>query len=209
MDQLTCAAGVEGAALLIDCRDMTIEVTPLPPHVTVIVMDTGTRRALGDSEYNARRHECNAAAEALGAGSLRDVQLDEIASIANPVLRRRARHVVSESLRARETACALSVRDVVRAGSVMNASHASLRDDFEVSGSELDEIVDLAVGRPECFGARMTGGGFGGCAVALVERENVQAFVRAVGRDYLTHTGINPVLMPSHGANGVSSESFG
>lgn len=167
MDQLTAAAGVEGSLLLIDCR--TLDVTPveLSDDVSVVVIDSGERRALASSAYAARRAEC-AAAEAM-IGPLRDAKLDDLTAIDDPVLVWRAKHVLTENARVLEFVTALRAGDVTSAGALMTASHASLRDDFEVSTPTLDALVERLVDTPGVHGARLTGGGFGGSAVALTD----------------------------------------
>ena len=167
MDQLTSAAGVVGHALLIDCRTLDIEPVPLPEDVTVVVVDSGQRRALVSSAYAERRRQCEQAAERIGP--LRDASLDDVATLDEPVLRRRARHVVSENARVRAFAQALHDHDLEAAGELMVESHRSLRDDFEVSTRTLDRLVNKLRRRRGVFGARLTGAGFGGCVVALAQ----------------------------------------
>ena len=165
MDQLASAAGVAGAALLIDCTTLERTPVPLPSGVEVVVVHSGEARTLAGSAYAERRRQCEVAEARVGP--LRDATLDAVASIADPVVRRRARHVVTENARVREAAAALAAGDVVAAGRAMAASHASLRDDFEVSTAALDRLVAELAATPGVHGARLTGAGFGGCAVAL------------------------------------------
>jgi galactokinase len=166
MDQLASAAGVEGNALLIDCTTMKLTPVPVPDSVEVVVVHSGEDRELAGSAYATRRSEVEAATALLGAplGSVTPV---DVATIADPVVRRRARHVVTENARVREFVAALSAGDLTEAGGLMGASHASLRNDFEVSTPGLDALVGALTATPGVFGARLTGGGFGGCAVAL------------------------------------------
>jgi galactokinase len=166
MDQLTSAAGVQGHALLIDCTTLDVTPVPLPDDVEVVVIDSGQRRALVGSVYGERAAQC-AEAEAV-IGPLRAARADDVAAIADPVVRRRARHVVSENARARDCVTALEAADVMAAGRLMTESHDSLRDDFDVSTRVLDALVDRLIATPGVLGARMTGAGFGGCVVALV-----------------------------------------
>lgn len=207
MDQLVSACGQEGSAVLIDCRSLDLEAVPVPPGTRVVVLDTSTRRGLVGSAYNERRKQCERAAEALGVPSLRDIDvpsLDARAHELDEIVLRRARHVVTENHRTTEAAAAMHRGDAVRLGELMNASHASLRDDFEVSSSALDAIVNCARQHPGCYGARMTGAGFGGCAVALVAEADVHAFVESVARCYRLATGHEAksyVTQPSQGAS--------
>jgi galactokinase len=174
MDQLVSAAGRKGHALLIDCRTLRIEPVPLPAGTAVVILDTGTRRQLADSGYNERRAQCEEAARELGVKALRDAEgrIDRLGG----VLQHRARHVVSENERTLQAAEAMRSGDAEKLGKLMNASHASLRDDYEVSTPALDAIVEIAQARPGCLGARMTGAGFGGCAVALVREDAAPDF---------------------------------
>jgi galactokinase len=193
MDQLASAAGRRGHAILIDCRSLELRPIPIPPGLRIIVLDTTTRRDLTSSAYNERRQECEAAARAFGVGSLRDVQPAQLAarpSGMSDVAFRRARHVVTENARVIEMTAALPRGDLRRIAALMDESHRSLRDDFEVSSPALDAIV-AAARRAGSLGARMTGAGFGGCAVALVEAPRADAFVRDTLDDYLRSTGID------------------
>ncbi len=183
MDQLISALGEEGHALLLDCRSLEGEAVPLPPGHLVAVLDTGTRRGLVGTAYNERQQQCQAAARHYGVAALRDVDLATLEAGAaglDDVTRRRARHVVSENARTLAGAAAMRRGDAAALGELMNASHASLKDDFEVSSDALDAIQACAVAQPGCLGARMTGAGFGGCAVALVEERAADAFLAAV-----------------------------
>ncbi len=197
MDQMISAAGRAGHALLIDCRSLHAEAVPFPSGTTVVVLDTGTRRGLVDSAYNERRRQCESAARTFGVSALRDVssacfeaecgRLDEIT-------RRRARHVVTENERTLQAADAMRCGDAVAVGRLMDASHASLRDDFAVSSRELDVMVECGRAHPACLGIRMTGAGFGGCAVALVQSQQAEAFTSAVAAEYQKTTDIAPIL---------------
>jgi galactokinase len=167
MDQLVSAGAVEGHALLIDCTSLDVEAVPMPAGVDVVVLDSGQRRALVSSPYAERRRQCEAAARILGPLPL--ATEDAVAAIDDGVLRRRARHVVTENARVRAFAAALRAGDLRTAGALMLESHASLRDDFEVSTPALDDLVAVVRDQPGVFGARLTGAGFGGCVVALAE----------------------------------------
>jgi galactokinase len=180
MDQLASAAGVAGSALLIDCTTLERTAVPLPEGVEVVVVHSGEARALAGSAYAERRQQCEAAEAQIGP--LRTATPDAVEAIADPLLRRRARHVVTENARVREAAAALTAGDVVAAGRAMAASHTSLRDDFEVSTPALDRLVDELAATDGVLGARLTGAGFGGCVVALARPGAVRRglVVRAV-----------------------------
>jgi galactokinase len=168
MDQLVVAGAVEGHALVIDCTTLARTPVAIPDGVDVVVVDSGERRALATSAYAARHAEV-AGAEALLGRALRSVTLAEVAGLAPGLTRRRARHVVSENGRVALFAAALAAGDLAAVGGAMTASHASLRDDFEVSTPGLDALVARLVATPGVWGARLTGAGFGGCVVALTE----------------------------------------
>jgi len=209
MDQLIGAAGVAGHALLIDCRDLSLRPVPLPDGVAVVVLDTDTRRTLVGSAYDDRRAACTRVAHELDARALRDADADDLAAAAerlDPVDLRRARHVIGENARTLEAADALADGDVARLGRLMDASHASLRDDYEVSSPALDAIVAAARAAPGCLGARMTGAGFGGCAVALVGRDDVDAFVATTADAYRAATGNQARAYVSAAAAGAGPE---
>jgi galactokinase len=169
MDQLICAEGSPGGALLIDCGEVTSSrlIVPLPPNAEVVVVHSGEARSLAGSAYADRVAEC-AAAESL-IGPLRKATVGDLARIDDPVVRARARHVVTENARVRDFAAALAAADLDDAGRIMDASHASLRDDYEVSTPALDALTEALRARPGVCGARLTGAGFGGCVVALCE----------------------------------------
>jgi galactokinase len=204
MDQMISAAGQEGQALLIDCRDLALRSVPLPAGTVVVILDTTTRRGLAASAYNERRSQCEEAASLLGKKSLRDVTPAELtANEAKlpPLTYRRARHVVTEN--ARVMSAVESKSDPVAFGQRMYESHDSLQKDYEVSAVELDAMVAAARQAPGVYGARMTGAGFGGCAVALVDAAKSEAFVAATEAGYKKATGLSPaiyVCRPSAGA---------
>ena len=212
MDQLISAAGAEGHALLIDCRTLATRLVPIPMNVSVVVLDTGTRRGLVGSAYNERRAQCEQAARFFGVPALRDVELAsfmEREQELDPTTRQRARHVITESARTVDAAVLLEQGDVRAFGALMDESHVSLRYDFGVSRSELDTMVTLARRHSTCFGARMTGAGFGGCAVALVERGATGAFCHAVAAEYEAAVGIRPALYVCSASAGASVERAG
>jgi len=192
MDQMASAVSREGCALLLDCRTLEAEAVPVPAAAAVVVMDTGARRSLAASAYNDRRAACEAAVAVLAEGrpkvtALRDVDAPTLAAAEgrmDPVVFRRAQHVVAENRRPLQLAEAFRSGDLATAGQLMNESHASLRDLYEVSSSELNLVTGLARSHPDCFGARMTGAGFGGCAIALVAAARVDEFSRSVHAAY-------------------------
>ncbi len=206
MDQMISAAGRRDHALLLDCRSLERELVPLPPATAVVVLDTGTRRGLVDSAYNERRAQCEAAARHLGVKALRDADAAMLAagsSGLDPLARRRARHVITEIERTRAAARAMAAGDAAAVGALMDASHASLRDDFEVSSPALDAMVRLARAQPGCLGARMTGAGFGGCAVALVDSAQSAVFAATVARRYRAETGQEPAVYVCRASDGA------
>jgi len=167
MDQLASLGGVEGHALVIDCRSLSVEPVPIPDDAEVVVIHSGQPRTLVGSAYAERRSQAEAA-EAV-VGPLRDAALDDLDRITDPVARARARHVITENERVRQFAAALVAGHLPGAGALMVASHASLRDDYEVSTPSLDALVERLCATPGVHGARLTGAGFGGCVVALTE----------------------------------------
>lgn len=187
MDQLVSAVAVAGHASLIDCRSLDVRPVALPDGVAVAIMDTGTRRRLTESAFADRRETCVRAAKTLGVESLRDVSPDDLDRLAGDDLlveRHRARHVITENARTVEAAAAMAASDAAALGSLMTDSHRSLRDDYEVSGPALDLIVEVAHSAPGCLGARLTGGGFAGCAVALVEADRTAEFLASTMSGY-------------------------
>lgn len=203
MDQLSSARGLTGHALLIDCRAQDVAYVRMPDEVAVVIMDTGTRRELTGSAYNERQDECARAAAALGLDRLRDADLAAVECQLTDPLRRRARHVVTENHRVLTVADALQNGDAATVGRLLIEGHRSMRDDFEASGPALDTIVGLAIRANGCHGARLTGAGFAGCAVALVERTAVDAFHTEVTTGYRDATGIDARLYVTTAADGV------
>ena len=211
MDQFAEACGVAGAAVLLDCRSSEWRPIPLPPDVTLVVCHTGSARRLDQSEYNVRRSQCEAAVVALARDdpeirSLRDVTpelLAEAAGRIDPVAARRAQHVVAENIRVGATVTALEAGDLGAVGELFAASHASLRDLFEVSSPELDAMVEIAGTVPGVIAARMTGAGFGGCTINLVRPDAVDALRATVERDYPARTGLAPMVLPVRATSGA------
>ncbi len=217
MDQFTSALGQENHLLLLDCRSREATLVPfVDPTITTLVINTHVSHELVGGEYAERRRQCNEAAAQLGVAHLRDatsVQLEAARDRIEPVCYRRARHVIGEIERTVSAARAIEQGDWREVGSLMAASHASLRDDFEVSTPELDLLVDLATSLGDehgVVGSRMTGGGFGGCTVSLVRTEALTAVARFIREGYLRQTGTEPTLFstrPAAGAQIVSVTS--
>ncbi len=206
MDQMISAAGQADHALLIDCRSLQTQSVPLPPGTVVVVLDTATRRGLVDSAYNERRAQCEAVAQLFGVKALRDVtleQLNEKRDQLDRVAYRRARHVISENDRTLMAVDAMKHGEAIELGQLMQLSHMSLRDDFEVSSNELNAMVEFAERRAGCYGARMTGAGFGGCAVALVRQDAAEAFSTEVTAEYEDATGLTPNVYICTATNGA------
>lgn len=207
MDQLVSAAGQAGHAILIDCRTLDIEPVPLPAQLAVVVLDTGTRRGLVDSAYNERRQQCETTAEFFKVRALRDVDLDRFQQLSGELeepMRRRARHVITENQRTLEAAEAMRRGDIETLGRLMQESHASLRDDYEVSSDALNTMVELALTQRGCYGARMTGAGFGGCAMAIIDRTSAEAFAAAVAGQYQATTGHTPAVYVCQATDGAA-----
>lgn len=206
MDQFISSLGRADHALLIDCRELAHSVVPLPAGVRFVVVDSGVRRGLVDSVYNERRAQCEEGARLLGAPSLRDIDLEAFAARKSklpPMVARRCQHVISENQRVLDSVAALRRGDVVALGAIMNASHASLRDLFEVSTAEVDALMKIERGAPGCLGARLTGAGFGGCTVALVRAEAVDSFSEVVETQYPARGGKTPRVYVCRATDGA------
>ena len=210
MDQFTSILGQENHALLLDCRSRTTTpVAMTDPAVTVLIINTNIRHKLAESEYAKRRSQCEVAAHALKVPALRDATLEGLEAARgqlDPVVFRRARHVISENERTLQTARAIQASDWAAAGRLMYASHASLRDDYEVSCPELDTVVGIAQAMGDeggVIGCRMTGGGFGGCAVSLVQTDAVQRITRSLDAAYEKKTGTQASIFSSRPAAGA------
>ncbi|HOX59295.1 MAG TPA: galactokinase [Candidatus Paceibacterota bacterium] len=210
MDQFTSILAQENHALLLDCRSRTTTLVPMTnPDVTVLIVNTEIRHKLAESEYAKRRTQCEIAARALKVASLRDAtpeMLEASRGQMDPVAFRRARHVITENARTLEAAKAIQASEWPAVGQLMYASHASLRDDYEVSCPELDAVVEVAraIGAGGgVIGCRMTGGGFGGCAVLLVETEAVQRLTRKLDEAYERKTGRQTSIFSSRPAAGA------
>jgi galactokinase len=209
MDQISSAAGVADHALMIDCRSLEVEPLPIPPGAAIMIFNSHVTRGLVDSEYNTRRLQCEEAARHFGVPALRDVDLamlDARGAELDPVVLRRARHVVTENARVAAAAQALAAGDLARMGELMAASHVSMRDDFEITVPLIDELVDIVKGAVgTAGGVRMTGGGFGGCVVALVPQALVEAARAAVDRDYRGPKGENATIYVCRAAAGAGT----
>lgn len=207
MDQMAVGLGEEGCALLLDCRDQSIEQVALPDGLALVVADTQVKHALADGEYRSRREDCEAALGLLEIDSFRDVRLEQIEAgrdVLDDRLFRRARHVLSEMERVEAFRTALEIEDLVSLGGQMLGSHESLRDDFEVSCAELDCLVEAAYAFGSGhIGSRMTGGGFGGSAISLVRAAAAEALIAHLQREFAANFGrdIDPfVTRASNGA---------
>ncbi|QSV16238.1 galactokinase [Photobacterium ganghwense] len=214
MDQLISAEGQDNYALLIDCRSLETTPVPMPEDMAVVIINSNKQRGLVDSEYNTRRAQCEAAAKIFGVKALRDVSLAQFEAWlesqkaaqaeVDPLVVKRARHVITENARTLEAAQALSHGDRVRMAQLMAESHASMRDDFEITVKEIDALVDIVkavIG--EEGGVRMTGGGFGGCVVALMPPARVDDVIAAVSTRYPQETGLKASVYVCQAKNGA------
>jgi galactokinase len=211
MDQLAVARGRRGYALLMDCATLDVEYVPFPhDRATLIVANSNHRRELADSAYNARRAAVERAAAVLGRDRLVDADVAEVEGAAGLTDEevRRARHTVTEQARVVAAAAALRAGELDLFGDLMRESHASLRDDFEVTGPHLDALAEAAWAQPGTIGARMTGAGFGGCAVVLARPGAEAEVIEGINRDYEAATGVRPtcmVMTSGEGAREVAS----
>jgi galactokinase len=207
MDQLISAMGQQGHAMLLDCKDLSFEDAPIPDDLSLFIVNSNVKRGLVDSEYNLRRQQCEQVAKYFGVSALRDVTLDQLQSAKgqiDPVLFKRARHVVSENSRAVATLKALKANDMATISVAMKESHISLRDDFEVTTKEMDGLVamiDSVLGTKG--GVRMTGGGFGGCVVALVPTAMVEQVKDVVNSRYEKEFGLAPSIYLCNATQGA------
>ncbi|HZL79641.1 MAG TPA: galactokinase, partial [Candidatus Limnocylindrales bacterium] len=211
MDQFISVMGKENNLLLLDCRTRKTELVPMnDPSVALLIVNTNVKHELGSGEYARRRAECEAAAKILGVASLRDAtadQLERAKGRMSEVVYRRARHVIGEIERTVHAAEGIRASNWPGVGNLMYASHASLRDDYEVSCKELDVVVEIAenIGyKGGVYGCRMTGGGFGGCTVALVKADAVDAITKKIAADYKIKTGIDATIFSSRPASGAT-----
>ncbi|MBS9781144.1 MAG: galactokinase [Gammaproteobacteria bacterium] len=207
MDQLISAKGEDSKALLIDCRDLSTQAFSIPDSLAVMIINSNKKRGLVDSEYNTRREQCESAAKQLGVKALRDATLTDLQQSSIPLdsdTFKRARHVISENDRTVAMADALKNSDIAKISQLMRASHNSMRDDFEITVPEIDflvETIDKALGNTG--GVRMTGGGFGGCVVALVPHSRIEEIQLLIADTYEKQTGLKESIylcQPSAGA---------
>jgi galactokinase len=206
MDQLISAQGKVGNALLIDCRSLNLTDVPIPDDVAIMIVHSGVTRGLVDGHYNERRRQCEAAAASMGVSALRDADLAMLASAGlDAVTTARARHVITENQRTLDAANALAASDLATLGVRMAQSHASMRDDFEITVPPIDTLVALlqnAIGAQG--GARMTGGGFGGACVAVMPHGRVAEVQAAIEAAYKTPNGDAPLIMVERPGSGVA-----
>ncbi len=213
MDQFASALSRAGHALFLDCRDLSYRHVPLRADVSIVVCNSGVRRELTQSEYEVRLKQCRQAVAQLGTTglavkSLREVDLEDLEAAREALgelLFRRARHVVSENQRVLDAVRALEGGDLERFGELMHASHESLRDDYEVSCKELDTLVESARRQQGVLGTRMTGGGFGGCTVNLVQADAAESFAEAVRADYQQALGLKAEIYVCQASDGALS----
>jgi galactokinase len=211
MDQFASACGVENKLLLLDCRSLDWKTIPLPEDVSIVIADTTVRRKLTSGEYNKRRDACEQAVRLLKQDlptirSLRDVSVEAFNLLAKKLpseVEKRARHVVEEIGRSNQAEALLEAGDVQNFGRLMNDCHASLRDLYEVSCPELNVMANIAQSLEGCYGARLTGAGFGGCTVNLVTNEFVDRFAKSLAKRYETETGLHPEIYVTRASRGA------
>lgn len=211
MDQFASACGVADKLLLLDCRSLEWQTLPVPEDVAIVIADTAARRKLTDGAYNQRRQACEDAVKILSehlpnVRALRDVSLDDFNRLSDQLpglVEKRARHVVEEIERSQRAIPLLEQGNIRAFGQIMNECHASLRDYFEVSIPELNTMAEIAQSLPGCFGARLTGAGFGGCTVNLVEKPAAEAFAAKLARQYEQKTSLKPEIYICKASDGA------
>ena len=212
MDQFASACGVAGSALFLDCRTLEHRAVPIPPGLRLVVCHSGVTHRHDAGEYNTRRAECERALAALSAlegvplRALRDVDADMLRRHGpqlDPVERRRAEHIVGEDARVLETEAALKAGELEAVGRLFAESHASMRDLFEITIPEIDTLVEIAVAVPGVVATRMTGGGFGGCTISLVQPDAVDSLRTTIERDYVARTGRTPQIWEVEAVDGA------
>ncbi|MEP3226824.1 MAG: galactokinase [Parasphingorhabdus sp.] len=208
MDQLTSASGQAGSALLLDCRSLETRAIALSENLSVLIVHSGVERGLADSSYNERREQCELAAQQMGVASLRDVDIDLLEASKNSLdetIYRRAKHVVTENARTLQAAKALTEGNLEQLGQLMAQSHISMRDDFAITVPKVDELVAIAQAEiGDQGGARMTGGGFGGCIVAVMDKDAVESVREAITAQYKTPKGEAPTTISVTPSDGLS-----
>jgi len=215
MDQFISCFGREGHAVLLDCRSLDFALVPIPPNVRFVILNTKVKHEHSGGEYNRRREECETAVKILsktypGLRSLREVSREQLAAVGDrmpTLLYKRALHVITENDRVIQAAAGFRARDLQQVGQLMRDSHRSLRDDYEVSCRELDVMVEAAADLAGYYGGRMTGGGFGGCTVNLVEQSKANPFAKEVAERYQHAIGVSPDIFICSPANGAALES--
>jgi galactokinase len=217
MDQFVACHGRAGHALLLDCRSLDYRLVRLPADVQLVICDTMVKHELGSSQYNVRREECEKGTQRLakilpGVRTLRDVtlsQLEQHRDLLENTIYKRCRHVITENGRVQKAAAALESGQIGDLGELMAGSHRSLRDDFQVSCKELDLMIELASGQPGVYGARMTGGGFGGCTINLVKVANSAEFQCSIAARYFAAVGLLPNIYACEASEGVERVAAG
>ncbi|MBR5520172.1 MAG: galactokinase, partial [Clostridia bacterium] len=219
MDQYACANGKPDSGILLDCAKVESEIVPLNMDgYAIVIGNTNKKRSLADSKYNERRSECDAGLAALQTRKPELTALCELDeegfnaiadAITDPIVYKRVRHAVCENDRVKRSAELLAKGDIVAFGKQLNASHASLKDDYEVTGKELDAMSEYAQTVAGCIGSRMTGAGFGGCTVSIVEKDRVDAFIADVSVAYEKATGLKPDFYVSEAGDGVRELTIG
>ena len=207
MDQMISACGQPGHAVLLDCRTLNTRTVSMPDNATVVIINSNVKRGLVDSEYNTRRQQCEDAAEAMGVPALRDADMNMLEShrdAMEPVTWRRARHIITENTRTLAAADALKTGDLEQMGRLMAESHVSMRDDFEITVPAIDTLVEIVGSVISNGGVRMTGGGFGGCIVALVPTADVDVVKAAVMEQYPAKTGLQPAIHICQASSGAA-----
>jgi galactokinase len=211
MDQFISCHARPRHALMLDCRSLDFRAVPLPANVRLVICNTMVKHELASGEYNKRRADCEKGVKLIRRSiptvrALRDVNVEQLRNLSNhmpAVIARLCRHVVSENVRVEEAATALENGDLNRLGRLMADSHASLRDDYKVSCVEIDSLVEIASSQPGVFGARMTGGGFGGCTINIVAEEHVERFVGAVREEYEIKHFMKPAVYVCTASDGA------
>jgi galactokinase len=212
MDQLIAVMGQAGHAMLLDCRSKQPKMIPMDdPNVSVLIVNSNVKHELTGSEYPDRRRQCEKAAKLLAVPMLRDATLPQLESARNrfnqepdgDLCYRRAKHVITENDRTTAMATALTQKDWATCGQLMGTSHRSMKEDVEITGEEIDRLVEIAQGTDGVIGSRMTGGGFGGCTVSLIETSRTAEIVKAITKQYQSATGIEPAAFVTRPAQGA------